>query len=172
MDWSPSKSPRPTKEFPRLCNGYYDAEDHSCDTCDDDNVVCYPGNERMGDLLHRLIKHIKANAHLSKTAYESDAKTIRLRKKANRALASDFDAHDLAYPEDRRAEQQDAIAINTLACLIDISNSQRIQAQCALVSIGLSSHFSSQMPARCGPEKMPAECLGELSSDSEEDGQN
>lgn len=123
----------------------------------------------MGDLHHRLIKHIKANSRLSKKAYESDAKTIRLRKKANRALASHDGSYHLANPEkDRRAQQQDAIAINTLACLIDISNSQRILAQCAI----LNTNWAPQMPARYGPEKMPEECLGDQISDSEEDEEN
>ncbi|KAF5553523.1 hypothetical protein FNAPI_6755 [Fusarium napiforme] len=172
MDWSPSKLE--PKEIPRVCMEHYDPQGHPCDHCHDEILECYAGDERMGDLLHRFIKHIMVNRNLSKKAYESNAKTIRLRKKANRAMASHHESCHLANPEDRHAEQQNAIAMNTLACLIDISNSQRIQAQCAIISTGSISFETivPQMPARFGPEKMPAECLGELSSDSEEDGEN
>ncbi|RBR06342.1 hypothetical protein FVER53590_07629 [Fusarium verticillioides] len=189
MDWSPSKLA--PKELPRVCMEDYDPQEHTCNHCDDKFEECYAvnialvhrwysdinltqGDERMGDLLHRFIKHIMANRNLSKKAYESNAKTIRLRKKANRAIASHHESCHLANPEDRHAEQQNAIAMNTLACLIDISNSQRIQAQCAIINTGSISFDTivPQMPARLGPEKMPAECLGDLSSDSEEDEKN
>ncbi|KAL5610211.1 hypothetical protein FOVSG1_004892 [Fusarium oxysporum f. sp. vasinfectum] len=155
------------------------------------------GTRRMGSLLERFSQHTKANRHHTKKAYDSKPKTIRLRKKASRAIASYSNRSAADSMKNHRAEHKPVIAINTLSCLIDISNTLRHIAQhgipgcqelcvnaagCQQVSVSpagaTDSDVSSgpstaaEMPVRCGPDKMPDECLWDLPSDEDEDKEN
>jgi hypothetical protein len=151
----------------------------------------------MGSLLERFIQHTKASRRLTKQAYDSKPKTIRLRKKASRAIASYSNRSAADSMKNHRAEHKRVIATNTLSCLIDISNTLRHIAQhgipgcqelcvnaagCQQVSVShagaTNSDVSSgpstaaEMPVRCGPDKMPDECLWDLPSDEDEDKEN
>ncbi|TXC08072.1 hypothetical protein FocTR4_00004135 [Fusarium oxysporum f. sp. cubense] len=130
------------------------------------------GTQRMGSLLERFIQHIKANRRLTKKAYDSKPKTIRLRKKASRAIASYSNRSAADSMKNHRAEHKRVIAINTLSCLIDISNTLRHIAYPAGATnsdVSSGSSTAAEMPVRCGPNKMPDECLWDLPSDEDEE---
>ncbi|SCV37016.1 uncharacterized protein FFB14_06378 [Fusarium fujikuroi] len=171
MDWFPSKAE--PKEIPAMCidEEDFDREDFDCDPC---GMDCGGGTQRMGTLLERFIKHIKANRRVTKEAYDSNPETIRLRKKASRAIASHSNGDAAGSMKDHRAEHKRAVATNTLSTLIDISNSLRIIAQCTLHESGLEAGIADllEMPARCGPEMMPEECLWKFPLDENEDEEN
>lgn len=128
----------------------------------------------MGSLLERFIKHASDNRLITKEAYDSDPKTIQLREMASRAIASYLNRSDADTMKDYRAEHKRAVATNTLSTLIDISNSLRIIAQCTLHKSGLEAGIADllEMPARCGPEEMPEECLWKFPLDENEDEEN
>ncbi|KAJ4166133.1 hypothetical protein NW765_007360 [Fusarium oxysporum] len=184
MDWYPSK--REPKKIPKICidEEDFDREEFYCGNCDCEGGGCDGGTQRMGSLLERFIQHTKASRRLTKQAYDSKPKTIRLRKKASRAIASYSNRSAADSMKNHRAEHKRVIATNTLSCLIDISNILRHIAQhgipgcqelcvnaagCQQVSVShagaTNSDVSSgpstaaEMPVRCGPDKMPDECL-------------
>lgn len=125
----------------------------------------------MGSLLERFIKHASGNLLITKEAYDSDPKTIQLREMASRAIASHSNRSDADSMKDHRAEHKRAVATNTLSTLIYISNSLRVIAQCTLHTSGLDCGMTKliEMPARCGPEEMPEECLCKFPLDDNED---
>ncbi|KAH7178789.1 hypothetical protein DER46DRAFT_696452 [Fusarium sp. MPI-SDFR-AT-0072] len=173
MDWYPSK--REPKEIPEICidEEDFDREEFYCGNCGG-GEDCDGGTQRMGSLLKRFIQHIKINRRLTKKAYDSKPKTIRLRKKASQAIASYSHRSAADSMKNHRAEHKRAIATNTLSCLIDINNSRRVIAQCTLHTSGFRSGITDapQMPARCGPDKMPEECLWDFPLDEDEDEEN
>ncbi|KAF5657393.1 bypass of stop codon 6 [Fusarium circinatum] len=125
----------------------------------------------MGSLLERFIKHIKVNRRMTKEAYDSDPKTIRLRKEARRAIASHSHRSEADTMKDYRAEHKRAVTTNTLSSLIGINNSLHIIAQCMLHNSGLAAGSSDllEKPTRCGPEEMPEDCLWKFPLDENED---
>ncbi|KAG4253234.1 hypothetical protein FPRO03_07194 [Fusarium proliferatum] len=162
MDWYPIETS--LKQLPDICidEEGFDRENFFCNVCDEYSVDvdfgkdyggCDGGTQRMGSLLERFIKHASDNLLITKKAYDSDPKTIQLREMAS------------------RAEHKRAVATNTLSTLIDISNSLRVIAQCTLHTSGLDRGMTKliEMPARCGPEEMPEECLWKFPSDGNED---
>ncbi|EXA33678.1 hypothetical protein FOVG_14981 [Fusarium oxysporum f. sp. pisi HDV247] len=197
IDWYPSK--REPKKIPEICidEEDFDREEFYCGNCDCGGGGCDGGTQRMGSLLERFIQHTKANRRLTKKAYDSKPKTIRLRKKASRAIASYSNRSAADSMKNHRAEHKRVIAINTLSCLIDISNTLRHIAQhgipgcqelcvnaagCQQVSVSPAgatnsdvssgSSTAAEMPVRCGPNKMPDECLWDLPSDEDEEKEN
>ncbi|KAG9497495.1 hypothetical protein J7337_010356 [Fusarium musae] len=186
MDWFPSEAN--LKKIPKICidEDGFNREEFLCEFCDgyqgddmDESYVgCDGGTLRMGSLLERFIKHIKGNRRVTKEAYESNPKTIRLRKKARRAIASHSNRSDAYTMKDHRAEHERAVATNTLSTLIDISNSLRVIAQCTLHTSCLDRGLNRgnteliDMPPRCGPEEMPEECLWKFPLDENEDEEN
>ncbi|KAF5580061.1 bypass of stop codon 6 [Fusarium subglutinans] len=165
IDWFPKK------QIPEICidEEDFNREEFLCEACDQvcfdylekkSYAGCDGGTQRMGSLLERFIKHIKVNRRMTKEAYNSHPKTIRLRKKARRAIASHSNRSDADTMKDHRAEHKRAVATNTLSTLIDISNSLRVIARATV---------NHEMPPRCGPEKMPEECLWEFPLDENED---
>ncbi|KAF5687917.1 bypass of stop codon 6 [Fusarium denticulatum] len=175
MDWFPSKTD--PKKIPKICIDEEDfhREDFYCNVCDEDLEkdygTCEGGTQRMGILLERFIKHIKAHRRITKEAYDSNPKTIRLRKKASRAIASYSNKPAADSIKDHRAEHERTVATNTLSCLIDINNSLRVIAQCTLHTSGLAAGTPDllEMPRRCGPEKMPDECVWDEDDDKDEE---
>ncbi|KAF5258335.1 hypothetical protein FOXYS1_11099 [Fusarium oxysporum] len=211
MDWYPSK--REPKKIPKICidEEDFDREEFYCGNCDCEGGGCdgvsltrahdwnssaneIQGTQRMESLLECFIQHTKASRRLTKQAYDSKPKTIRLRKKASRAIASFSNRSAADSMKNHRAEHKRVIATNTLSCLIDISNILRHITQhgipgcqelcvnaagCQQVSVShagaTNSDVSSgpstaaEMPVRCGPDKMPDECLWDLPSDEDED---
>ncbi|CZR46119.1 uncharacterized protein FPRO_11566 [Fusarium proliferatum ET1] len=97
--------------------------------------------------------------------------TQQLREMASRAIASHSNRSDADTMKDHRAEHKRAVATKTLSTLIDISNSLRVIAQCTLHTSGLDREMTKliEMPARCGPEEMPEECLWKFPLDENED---
>ncbi|EXL90390.1 hypothetical protein FOIG_16389 [Fusarium odoratissimum NRRL 54006] len=179
MDWYPSK--REPQKIPKICidEEDFDREEFYCGNCDCGGGDCDSlsltrahGTQRMGSLLERFIQHIKANRRLTKKAYDSKPKTIRLRKKASRAIASYSNRSAADSMKNHRAEHKRVIAINTLSCLIDISNTLRHIAYPAGATnsdVSSGSSTAAEMPVRCGPNKMPDECLWDLPSDEDEE---
>ncbi|KAF5697407.1 bypass of stop codon 6 [Fusarium mundagurra] len=182
MDWFPSEKNR--KRIPKICidEEDFNREEFLCNVCDEtflDDMEksyggCDGGTQRMGVLLERFIKHIKANRRATKEAYDSNPKTTRLRQKAHRAIASHSNRSATDTMKDHRAEHERAVATNTLSTLIDISNSLRVIAQCTLHTSGLDREITKliDMPPRCGPEEMPEECLWKFPLDEDEDEEN
>ncbi|KAF5547744.1 bypass of stop codon 6 [Fusarium mexicanum] len=175
MYWFLSKAE--PKKIPKMCidEENFKREDFYCEVCDDDMEKAYGdcdgGTQRMGTVLERFIKHIRANRRTVQEAYDSDPKTLRLRRKASRAIASYSNRPDADSMKDHRDEHKHAVATNTLSTLIDINNSLRVIAQCTLHKSGLRAGTSDllEMPPRCGPEKMPEECLWEIPLDEDEE---
>ncbi|KAF5566059.1 bypass of stop codon 6 [Fusarium phyllophilum] len=181
MDWFPIESN--LKKIPEMCidEDGFDRENFDCNPCnnysedfDEHYGGCDGGTRRMGSLLERFIKHAIANLLITKEAYDSDPKTIQLRKMASRAIASYSNRSDADTMKDHRAEHQRTVATNTLSTLIDISNSLRVIAQCTLHTSGLNRGITEliDMPPRCGPEEMPEECLWKFPLDENEDEEN
>ncbi|KAF5718372.1 bypass of stop codon 6 [Fusarium globosum] len=179
MDWYPIETS--LKQLPGICidEEGFDRENFFCNVCeeysvdfDDDYGGCDGDTQRMGSLLERFIKHARDNCHITKEAYDSDPKTIQLREMASRAIASHSNRSDADTMKDHRAEHKRAVATNTLSTLIDISNSLRVIAQCTLHTSGLDLTKLIEMPARCGPEEMPEECLWKFPLDENEDEEN
>ncbi|KAF9773279.1 hypothetical protein IL306_008944 [Fusarium sp. DS 682] len=129
------------------------------------------GDERMGHVLFRFIKYIKANRRLTKGEYQSKRKTVHLRKKAERAIASVQMRYDSGPVGDRRAEHKHNVNTNMLGCMIDISNSLRVLAECTVHQHNVNGVAAIvghiQMPARCGPKELPEDCIWNLPSDEE-----
>ncbi|KAF4944987.1 hypothetical protein FGADI_12246 [Fusarium gaditjirri] len=156
IDWSPNKT-EPTR-IPKICidEKDFNREEFYCNVCDHlegDYGGCDGGTQRMGSLLERFIQHIKANRRLTK---------------ANRRLTKKASAADSM--KNHRAEHKSAVATNMLSCLIGMSNSLRLIAECTLHNSGFVPGIPNalKMPARYGPEKMPEECVWD--SPSDEDG--
>ncbi|KAF5578511.1 bypass of stop codon 6 [Fusarium pseudocircinatum] len=183
MDWFPSETN--LKKIPKICidEEDFNREEFHCEVCDEVRIdyldgesdpCCDGGTQRMGSLLERFIKHIKANRRMTEEAYNSNPKTIRLRKKARRAIASHSNRSDADTMKDHRAEHKRAVATNTLSTLIDISNSLRVIAECTLDRSDLNNGNtkSFDMPPRCGPEEMPEACLWKFPLDENEDEEN
>ncbi|KAF4494889.1 hypothetical protein FAGAP_8986 [Fusarium agapanthi] len=175
MDWFPSGTV--PKEIPKICidEEGFNREEFFCDACDnvcfdylekENYAGCDGGTQRMGSLLERFINHSKVNRRMTKEAYNSHPKTIRLRNKARRAIASYSNRSDADTMKDHRADHKRAVATNTLSTLIDISNSLRVIVQSTVYKSDLDV---LKMPRRCGPEEMPEECLWKFPLDENED---
>ncbi|SCO55379.1 uncharacterized protein FFMR_12535 [Fusarium fujikuroi] len=178
MDWYPSDSD--PIMIPKICidEEGFNREDFHCNVCDGDmekeHGACEGGTQRMGSLLKRYIKHIKANRRVTKEAYVSNPKTIRLFRKASRAIASYSNRTAADSTKDHHDEHKCADATETLSCLIDIKNSLRIIAQCALHISGLEAGIPDEpeMPARCDADMTLVERLGDFNLDELEDEEN
>ncbi|RKL41266.1 hypothetical protein BFJ72_g5693 [Fusarium proliferatum] len=181
MDWYPIETS--LKQLPDICidEEGFDRENFFCNVCEEysadfgeDYGGCDGGTQRMGSLLERFIKHARDNRLITKEAYDSDPKIIQLREMASRAIASHSNRSDAYTMKDHRAEHKRAVATNALSTLIDISNSLRVIAQCTLHTSGLDRGMTKliEMPARCGPEEMPEECLWKFPFDENEDEEN
>ncbi|KAF5639223.1 bypass of stop codon 6 [Fusarium sp. NRRL 52700] len=183
MDWFPIGTI--FKNIPKSCidEEGFNREQFFCNVCDEvdpDDLEkekyagCDGGTQRMGSLLEHFIEHIKVNRRMTKEAYDSDPKTIQLRKMARRAIAEYSNRSDADTMEDHRAEHKRAVATTKLSTLIDISNSLRVIAQCKLHESGLAAGSSNllEMAPRCGPEEMPEECLWKFPLDENEDEEN
>ncbi|KAK2133894.1 hypothetical protein NOF04DRAFT_1379764 [Fusarium oxysporum II5] len=179
MDWYPSK--REPQKIPKICidEEDFDREEFYCGNCDCGGGDCDSlsltrahGTQRMGSLLERFIQHIKANRRLTKKAYDSKPKTIRLRKKASRAIASYSNRSAADSMKNHRAEHKrygipgcQELCVNAAGCQqVSVSPAGATNSD---VSSGSST--AAEMPVRCGPNKMPDECLWDLPSDEDEE---
>ncbi|KAF4341440.1 hypothetical protein FBEOM_4601 [Fusarium beomiforme] len=159
MAWVPGNT-----KLPQLCAKVedYDPDRFICDSCSEKEIfdICV-SSERMGHVLFCFVKHIEAMDHLNKEEYQSMLKTIRLRKKAKRAIASLAREDHPDTMKEQRAEHMNARHLAEHAGTQQGFNS---------MSHGIDNSTATgvaQMPARCGPKEMPEDCIWNPPSDGE-----